>query len=126
MAEYKRRRNVYERLIESSNIGLVLANPVHSLNGILGDEIPMRSDLVMSDSEYQKDGTMRLGAEPKRAQISRIGKMYTCITDRFMYLGSVNRYRSIYADDFVKTSGVSERGMGGLCPRTSISTYNSY
>ena len=112
MAEYRRRRNIHERLIESSNIGLVLANPVHSLNGILGNEIPLMSNMVMSDIEYQMNGTQRLGSEPKRAQITRIGQMYTCIKDRFMYLGSVNRYRSAFADDYTKTSGVSEGKRG--------------
>ena len=107
MAEYRRRRNVPERLIEFSHIGLVLANPDHQANGLLGNEIPLRSDLVMSVHEYNQNGMQRLGGEPKRAQIARVDQMYAYIKDRFMYLGSINRYKSVFADDFSKTSAVS-------------------
>ena len=107
MAEYRRGRKVHERLMEFSQIGLVLANPNYPENGLLGNEIPHRSDVTMSATEFNKNGCQRLGAEPKRAQIARIDQMYTYIKDRFMYLGSISRSKSIYSDDFGKTSAVS-------------------
>ena len=107
MAEYKRRRYVPERLIENDHIGLILHNPTHLLHGILGDTIPVMAHLEMSEAEYWQDGTQRLGGEPKRAQIDRIQKIFAFIKDRYLYLGSIQRFKSVFADDHEKTSSVS-------------------